>query len=124
LHVYAGADGSYVYYEDDGETYNCNNGSYFKREFTYNETSKLISVGKVEGSFDSHFTTIKVFVHGLEAGISKASGLTITIEEVSFIDALSNFDPYNKPPREKPVCKHIATFVIENKREAFEISLK
>ncbi|HOK51497.1 MAG TPA: glycoside hydrolase family 31 protein [Bacteroidales bacterium] len=65
LHVYAGnAESSLVFYEDDGTTYNYQNGEYHKRLISYNPTKKEVTLSKAEGSFQSRYRQVKFILHG------------------------------------------------------------
>ncbi len=71
LHIYAGRNtSSFVYYEDDGQTYNYENGSYCKRVITFNPAGKTLVIGKAEGTFISKFTKLKLVLHAFP-GLSR-----------------------------------------------------
>lgn len=64
LHIYAGTITSfYVYYEDDGQTYNYENGVFFKRVIRYDPSMKTIAIGKAEGSYGSRYSKIRLILH-------------------------------------------------------------
>ena len=52
LYVYAGKDGSYTLYEDEGTNYNYEKGKYAMIDFKYNDTQKTLTIGARKGSFD------------------------------------------------------------------------
>lgn len=52
LYVYAGKDGSYTLYEDEGTNYNYEKGKYATIDFQYNDAQKTLTVGARKGSFD------------------------------------------------------------------------
>jgi len=52
LHVYGGADASFVLYEDEGTNYNYEKGNYSQIPVTYNETSHSLTIGQREGTFE------------------------------------------------------------------------
>ena len=52
LYVYAGKDGSYTLYEDEGTNYNYEKGKYAVIDFKYDDARKLITIGARKGSFD------------------------------------------------------------------------
>jgi alpha-glucosidase len=67
LHIYNGdKPNSYVYYEDDGSTYQYENGSYFRRTITFDPVRKVISFSKAEGTFVSKFTSVRLILHSFE----------------------------------------------------------
>ena len=52
LYVYAGKDGSYTLYEDEGTNYNYEKGKYATIDIKYNDTQKTVTIGARKGSFD------------------------------------------------------------------------
>ena len=52
LYVYAGKDGSYTLYEDEGTNYNYEKGKYAVIDFKYDDARKQVSIGARKGSFD------------------------------------------------------------------------
>ncbi len=51
IYVYAGADGRFSLYEDEGINYNYETGSYATIGFTYNDQLKTLKIGHRQGSF-------------------------------------------------------------------------
>lgn len=51
LNVYTGADGAYELYEDDGKTYEYENGAYSRIPMVYNDKTGTLTIGDREGSF-------------------------------------------------------------------------
>ena len=95
LHIYYGqASSSYLYYEDDGLTYDYEKGSFYRRLIRFDPSSKSLTIGKSEGVYTSKFTKIRVIlhsfpslkgfiVHGQEMPI-KRSGNTIQSKVLEF----------------------------------------
>ena len=52
LYVYAGKDGSYTLYEDEGTNYNYEKGKYATIDFLYDNAQKTLTIGARKGSFD------------------------------------------------------------------------
>ena len=52
LYVYAGKDGSYTLYEDEGTNYNYEKGKYAVIDFKYDDAGKQVTIGARKGSFD------------------------------------------------------------------------
>ena len=52
LYVYAGKDGSYTLYEDEGTNYNYEKGKYAMIDFKYNDAQKTLTIDARKGSFD------------------------------------------------------------------------
>ncbi len=51
LYVYAGTDGSFELYEDEGDNYNYESGAYTLIPFTYSEADNTLTVGTRTGEF-------------------------------------------------------------------------
>lgn len=52
LFVYAGANGSFTLYEDEGHNNNYEKGKYGTIEFSYNDAAKELTIGKQNGEFE------------------------------------------------------------------------
>jgi alpha-D-xyloside xylohydrolase len=52
LYVYTGADGSFNLYEDEGTNYNYEKGDFSEIPISYNESTKTLTIGDREGSFN------------------------------------------------------------------------
>ncbi len=51
IYVYAGSDGSFVLYEDEGDNYNYESGAYTLIPFTWSEADNTLTVGARTGEF-------------------------------------------------------------------------
>jgi alpha-D-xyloside xylohydrolase len=51
LFVYAGKDGTFTLYEDDGLTYGYEKGAFSRIPIRWNDTTRTLTIGKREGSF-------------------------------------------------------------------------
>lgn len=51
--VYAGADGAFTLYEDDGLSYDYEKGAYTRIPLRWNDAARTLTIGKREGSFAS-----------------------------------------------------------------------
>jgi len=70
LNVWYGKDAnSFVYYEDDGSSYDYQKGVYYKREISFDPAKKWISLSAAEGSFTSKYNKIKLMLHGFGSNI-------------------------------------------------------
>ena len=64
INIYNGTKtNTFKYYEDDGLTYQFENGQYFSRNITFDPVKKEIVFSKAEGSFTSKFTSIRLALH-------------------------------------------------------------
>lgn len=65
LHIWNGATANdFVYYEDDGISYNYENGEYYKRTIRFDPEDRVVSFSAVEGSYNSKYKWLKVVLHG------------------------------------------------------------
>ena len=97
LHIYKGdVANSFVYHEDDGESFNYQQGAYYKRLIEYNPANKEIVLNAVEGNFASKFKTITFVLHGFnsiqDVKMNRSSSTTKD-GQFSFLAPISRFDP-------------------------------
>ncbi len=65
LHIYYGNESSdFVYYEDDGVSYNYENGDYLSRKISFNPEAREITIGETEGRYTSRFSQADLIFHG------------------------------------------------------------
>jgi len=51
VHIYPGQDTEFTLYEDDGETNNYKNGEYCKTLFSWNDSTKSLTINKIDGNW-------------------------------------------------------------------------
>lgn len=125
LHVYAGKEeGKFVYYEDDGQTYDYQGDEYQKKIITYSPKEGAITISEAEGKFKSTFSNIRVCLHGFKLDAVKVNGAAVEINEVTykFIEPISNFDPIYTEPNEVLQVKGLQTINFDNSTEAIKIT--
>lgn len=94
LHLYKGSvSNSFVYYEDDGQTYDYEKGDFYKRTITYDPAKRSIIFDKAEGTFKSKFNNLKLIFHGFAAADKLNNGKQVNEEIYSFLTPISKFDP-------------------------------
>ena len=95
IHLYLGGDGTYTLYEDDGETVD---GPFVKRRLTLQEDS--LHMAAAEGAYTSNFKKIRLYFHGSVVDNVTVNGAKEIIqrEDFRFLNAISNFDPYETFP--------------------------
>jgi alpha-D-xyloside xylohydrolase len=89
--VYAGTDGSFVLYEDEGDNYNYESGAYTLIPFTYSEADNTLTVGARTGEFSGMlqnrtFNVVKVSEgRAVKLDFDRAPDLTVsyTGEEIT-----------------------------------------
>ena len=52
LYIYAGANGQFQLYEDEGTNYNYEKGKYATIDITYDDASRTVTFGKRNGQFN------------------------------------------------------------------------
>jgi alpha-glucosidase len=124
VHIYKGnRNNAFVYYEDDGESYNYENGSYYKRTITYNAAKKHVVFGKAEGNQGSKFKHITIQLHGF-ADNSRLSidGKAINAKTAffSFLTPVSSFDPQGTVNTAEG--RDVRTITTNNSSNAFTLS--
>ncbi|MDB5008335.1 MAG: alpha-glucosidase, partial [Mucilaginibacter sp.] len=74
---------SYVYYEDDGASYDYEKGAYYKRSIHFDPLKNTISLSPAEGSFISKYTQIRLVLHGFDEKIKtvKMNGKAMKLTE-------------------------------------------
>lgn len=97
LHIYWGSkESSFVYYEDDGTTYDYTRGHYFKREIQYLPQKNTILLKRKEGKMSSKFSSIQLLLHGFEDldDLSvNGQKLDLSKQAYRFVAPISKFDP-------------------------------
>ncbi|MDH3711621.1 MAG: glycoside hydrolase family 31 protein [Cyclobacteriaceae bacterium] len=106
LHVYGKGDSELEYFEDDGSSFQYQQGEYYKRTLKFEAKASKLVMETVQGSMDSKFTTVKLYLHGFEElKAVKVNNLELKVarEEVVFLPAISSFDPIENPQEESGV---------------------
>lgn len=116
VHVYNGKKSvPFVYYEDDGESYQYESGNFFKRTISLEPQKRQLTFAKTEGTFDSKFKKVKVLFHGF----SDIKGVGAKSENFSFMEPLPHFDPTGSG-QPAPACG-VKTLVLDFGKEAFSV---
>ncbi len=93
IHVYQGNTAKkFVYYEDDGHSFDHQNGGYCIRELSYLPEKETLVIGQTQGKLKSRYEKIGIYFHGVLA----ANGQPI--EGFRFFDPISHFDPFYQKP--------------------------
>lgn len=102
IHLYGGAaNNSFLYYEDDGNTFAYQQGDYVKRLLTYTAQQNNFTIGRAEGKYVSPLKTVKVVLHGftLQSNTLTINGKAVNwgFESNQFFAPLEKFDPFYDP---------------------------
>ncbi|MHC1774502.1 MAG: glycoside hydrolase family 31 protein [Lentimicrobium sp.] len=97
LHVFNGSSKSeFVYYEDDGSTYNYEKGTFYKRIFTFDPEKKQLKLYAKEGSYGSRFKKVQLILHGFPENTAfrlNNGNLAFSKAEIDLFNALEPADP-------------------------------
>ncbi len=98
LHVYAGDNGSFEWYEDDGESLDYQVGKYNLIRFSWSDSQAQLSLDVLHKGFDSSFKQISLHLHGFSGQICQCNGQSLHLQSQSyrFIEPISRFDPFGK----------------------------
>jgi len=100
LHLYAGeADNEFVFYEDDGISFDYQGGNFSKRRLRYEAMANRFVIHSATGSYRSALKKIKVVFHGFKMNTLRINGESNDIHpEINrFFPALEKYDPIKDP---------------------------
>ncbi|MDB4927472.1 glycoside hydrolase family 31 protein [Mucilaginibacter sp.] len=70
IHIWNGSQSNeFIYYEDDGTSYDYQKGAYYKRTIVFDPQKKEIIFSAVEGIYQSKYSKVEVVWHGFEEGV-------------------------------------------------------
>ncbi len=81
LRIYTGADGKFVLYEDENDTYNYEKGQYATFEFQWNDKAKTLTIGERKGSFKGMLNERKFNVVLVKPGIGTGVEISAKIDK-------------------------------------------
>jgi alpha-glucosidase len=85
LHIWNGEQPTeFVYYEDDGLTYNYEGGEYYKRTLHFDPHKKELKLAAVEGNYVSKFSKIQLVLHSFKQTRLPETILTNAAFTISF----------------------------------------
>jgi alpha-glucosidase len=102
LHIYKDvSNSSFIYYQDDGVTFDYQNGKFAKRLIEYKPLLNKIIIHKTEGNYHSPVKKIRLILHGFENSVSsiyigeKDHRLNHYVNQ--FFSGLEKYDPIKDP---------------------------
>jgi alpha-glucosidase len=100
LHIYDGDNSQFDFYQDDGETFDYQNGAFAKRSILLEGKKKKITITATEGNYTSSYKKIKLVLHGFDQVAEMVihnQKHTLLPATHSFFTPLEKFDPINEP---------------------------
>jgi len=95
IHLYKGDEaGNYVYYEDDGRSFDYEKSVFYKRELNYRPNVAEFNMEKPEGTYSSSFKFVKLVLHGFSAqNVYEVNGKNVNAKQelCMFLNAENNF---------------------------------
>lgn len=71
VHIWYGHESAeFTYYEDDGSSYDYEQGNYHKRDIIFDSVNRQITFAAAEGSFKSKYNQVKLALHGFNGYLS------------------------------------------------------
>ncbi|MEQ9404821.1 MAG: glycoside hydrolase family 31 protein [Cyclobacteriaceae bacterium] len=125
IHIYNGTDSNeFDYYEDDGQSYDHLEGCFHRRKIRFDPGEKCLTLQKTEGSYTGKMKRLRLIFHGFNAG--ELEGLktnnSLKDDSYSYVNPISNFDPFEKGYRDKLKIDNVQTIEIEYHSEEMVFS--
>ena len=81
VHIYPGQNAEFTLYEDDGETNNYKNGEYCKTLFSWNDSTKSLTINKIDGNWSGK-QKFSIWLHSpnIPAKIVNFKGKLLTVK--------------------------------------------
>lgn len=70
--VYPGEDGTFILYEDDGKTYDYENGAFTEISFNWNDAAKTLTIGERDGSYPGMLARRQFNIRLMKPGVTAA----------------------------------------------------
>ncbi|MEO7988239.1 MAG: glycoside hydrolase family 31 protein [Chryseolinea sp.] len=111
LHVYVGSNSSFMHYEDDGATFDYQNGNFARRLIENKSSDRKVVLSAVEGTYISPVKKLKVVFHGLDEQTEyvtmNGKSLKLLREMNQFFAAMEKYDPFSDPERASEEAVHV-----------------
>ena len=123
-HIYAGTTGNtFLHYDDDGETFDYEQGVFSMRKIDYDPQARTITIGAVEGGYRSLKSTVRICLHGFDDTMFEVNGQSQSVSTTvyRFIEPISNFDPFGNETGENLKITDLKYLQLENTTDAITI---
>jgi alpha-glucosidase len=100
VHIYHGLETTvFTHFEDDGDSFDYQQGKYLKREVHYLPSEKKLVLEKAEGSFNTGYKNLKLIFHHFDNDSLSANGVSSNLarQKHSFFTPIEKYDPINDP---------------------------
>ena len=125
VHIYKGnVNNNFIYYEDDGKSFEYEKGIFYKRNIVYNTSSNQITFENAEGQMNSKFNNIAVVFHGFNNMNSvqvNGSGVNMQQTFSALLNPISQFDPQGTGKQIEG--SKTQTVVVKNNRDKITFQL-
>jgi len=111
LHLYYGQqDTTFAYYEDDGQSYDYEQGAYYQRTLQYVAQAQQLVLQEAEGQFASTFSQVQLYLHGFNMAGKQSiavngQAVAIQAQRFRYMDPITKFDPLG--PEERDVIENV-----------------
>lgn len=124
IHLYAGADGHYLHYEDAGDGWEYKDGDHHQRIMKFNSEENEFIIEKASGNFESQFSKIRLFLHGFNFEYINLNGESkkLKLTDYSFLDKITEFDPLPEIDHTFLRVKSLPFLEFENTKDQILIS--
>jgi alpha-glucosidase len=132
VHIYYGAEqNTFLYYEDDGNSFAYKKGDYCKRDIVFDPAKKQIRFTPQEGSYASGFKKLRLILHGFPEQLERINcngrETELAPARVKLLDPLKELEDfydkdYYKSLRQAEHESVQKTILIDNSKEAITIN--
>ncbi len=123
VHIYKGSVvNSFVYYEDDGSSFDYEKGMFYKRTISYSPINKQIILEKVEGQLNSKFNNVSIVLHGFESmNAVQLNSVRTTIQKTltGMLNPVSTFEAQGSTKTSD--VSNTQTFVFKNSKDKISL---
>ena len=128
LHVYNGnTPNEFVYYEDDGKSYNYEHNDFYKRTITFDPSNHELILGETSGNFKSKFHNIKLIMHAFKAVkqiIVNGKPVNGTSKFYNMVPHFNNIDPQgNVSGNKEGAVVYEANFTLSDQKQTINFDL-
>ena len=125
IHIYKGTgENNFVYYEDDGRSFDYEKGFFYKRNISYNGNNNVLVIGKAEGNYKTKFNNISLVLHGFDdtkAITINGAPAEVRNSKTSLLSSIDTTDPLGVTI--EPASSNTKTVSFKNSNDIIRITL-